>query len=1057
MYKKKEFEFDYLISPNSTSNNISELNEFNNDIPSSINESFNINNNNYLKLRKYKNIGILINYIFYKEKFMNIILNYLSMKEISNFRAVNRFIIKLVDKYLKIRFNIEIESIISFQNKNEKLMKSYMNNINEQIPLTTRNWLDLNLQKNTSNLKILNQELIYKIININSNEIEIPDIIFKSLLIIIGFNNKDIIDNEYINLKKICNSIIITPNINEVINNIDYENINNDIIMKFLKELNNTKLSINNIKDISADYAKLILWFQTVVSFHILIHPYIYRNNKGSIKPNSDEYFFANEMEKRIEKFYKLKRFLHYLNIININIGDYVFTIQHINNNSKNSKSYQNIKRLNEKLEKYCKDIYNDLSNYKIIGNILSYIPFRDSYKFRIISKCFLKGFNFSIDIILFSAIKELYFFRFQYYNEYIEEIPMIFSHNIFSKFFLMLDDILNGNNNDLIIKDVINELKMIKSKNDLIYKISKIFFELTDIKLDIKNKEAKKDYIGKLRMLGIKGELFKIMKNCNKLYFKQNKIHGIYNELKIFFDLKLLKRIKNLNRAIYYILIWEILFLQYLRMFNIFDFINYNEIKNKYNNAQTEFIENFLNIMDYMRYILKVRFHFITKNKSKKESLYGFKESIDKLINYLTEQNLTNDNIFNSSHKNFENIGNAYFNMIQNKNNKYKNNNLSFYERIINEIILFYNEDNVNHLNENNFFLKINKKSIKSKNTFSINTLDSIVDNDDNTFNKIKYNNTVYPPKISFKNQSFKDINLKYNKTYYSLNVNIKNENKTRIYDISNNIFIKTIFFYFDFNSLSKFGITNKKFLYCFKIHMLIRLHFLNQKNKILQEQNHELINSINNKRETFYLKYGISSPNKEHAAKLINKLKIKDIQELKQYFKKYNKIYVVIITPLLLLLNQKYLSELKNWNNLRFFFEIAKNALFISNNNNLKKKINSLEIELIPNEIINKVEELLKNNEYFKPEYMKRFNPCFSNVVSWVIGIIELYKALRKYTTNKYDIEILEKKEIKFCKIIDDSILNYYKVFRYANFYCKQYDKEAKELINQIDIPLI
>ena len=1048
MNKKKEFESDYLISPNSTSNNLSELNEFNNDIPSSISESFNIiknnynNNNNFLKFRKNKNnIGIIINYIFYNEKFINIILKYLNIKEISNFRALNHFIMNLVDKYLKIRFNIEIQSIISFQNENEKLIKSYMNNINEQIPFTTNNWLDLNLQKNISNLKILNHELITKVININNNKIEIPDVIYKSLLIIIGFNNKNIIDNEEINLKKFCNGILSNPNINEVINNIDYENINNDDIMEILKELNNPKLSISNIKDISVDYAKLILWLQTVVSFHILIHPYLYRNNKASIKQNSKEYFFANEMEKRIEKFYKLKRYLLYLNIININIGDYVFTIQYTNNHTKNNNIYAKTRKLNENFEKYNNDIYDNLNNSKIIGNILSYIPFKNSYKFRIISKSFLKGFKYSIDILLFSTIKELYFFRLKSYDDYIEEIPMIFSHNIFSKFFLMLDDILNGNNNELILKEVITEIKKLKSKNEFIYKISKIFCELIDIKSNKNNKEGKKDYIETLRMLAIKGELLKIMKKCNKLYFKQNKIYGIYNELKIFLDLKLLRRIKNINRAVYYILIWEILFLQYLRIFNFFDFVNFNKIKEKYSNIQTEFIENFLNIMDYLRYVLKIRFHFNIKNIGKKESLYGFKEAIDKLMNYLIEQNLTyrSDIIFSSTHKNFENIGNTYFNMIENKNNKCKNNILSFYERIINEIILLYNEDIVNNEeNDNNFYPKLNNRSRKSKNAFSINSLDSI-DNDDNTFNKAKYNNTIYSPKISLGIQSF----------------NI-NKYKTKIYDIPDNIFIKTIFFYFDFNSLSKFGIANKKILYCFKVHMLIKLHFLDKNNKILQEKNHELINSINNKRKEFYSKYEINPPNKEHATKLINKLKIKDIQELKQYFKKYNKIYAVIIMPFILLLNQKYISKLKDENKLKVIFEIAKNTLLNSNNNNLIEIINSIEIELIPNEIINKIDELLKNNEYFRPEYMKRFNPCFSNLVSWIIGIIELYRILRKYSINKYDIETLEEKEIKFCKIFDDSILNYYKVSRYTNFYCKQYDKEAKELINQMDIKL-
>lgn len=102
----------------------------------------------------------------------------------------------------------------------------------------------------------------------------------------------------------------------------------------------------------------------------------------------------------------------------------------------------------------------------------------------------------------------------------------------------------------------------------------------------------------------------------------------------------------------------------------------------------------------------------------------------------------------------------------------------------------------------------------------------------------------------------------------------------------------------------------------------------------------------------------------------------------------------------------------------------------------------------------IINKVDELLLKNIYFKPECMKNFNTCFSNVTSWVIGVIELYKILRKYSTNIYDIEILEKNEINFCKEIDTATLNFYKAMRYTKYFCEEYEKEAKDIMRQMDI---
>ena len=47
--------------------------------------------------------------------------------------------------------------------------------------------------------------------------------------------------------------------------------------------LNLPELELNNVKYFSSDFAKLILWCQGVVSYHILIHPYNYRNDHGII------------------------------------------------------------------------------------------------------------------------------------------------------------------------------------------------------------------------------------------------------------------------------------------------------------------------------------------------------------------------------------------------------------------------------------------------------------------------------------------------------------------------------------------------------------------------------------------------------------------------------------------------------------------------------------------------------------------------------------------------------------------------------------------------------
>jgi len=114
------------------------------------------------------------------------------------------------------------------------------------------------------------------------------------------------------------------------------------------------------------------------------------------------------------------------------------------------------------------------------------------------ISKKLCDGFKISIDIIISNIIKEIYFFRYQSYDKYINKIPVLYTHNIFSKFFLMLDDILisnTRNNNEFGItfypflsKDQLNNLKNLKVKNMTVNKIAKIFCLICNLKSLEKN-----------------------------------------------------------------------------------------------------------------------------------------------------------------------------------------------------------------------------------------------------------------------------------------------------------------------------------------------------------------------------------------------------------------------------------------------------------------------------------------------------------------------------------------------------------------------------------------
>ena len=282
-------------------------------------EKISINNNSiysnsFLSRRLKPNLIRLINQVF-NDEILYSILNYLDLIELTQFRALNRNILYLVHEYYKKRVKIEIDNITNYQENNREKVDFYMKNIDSQIPLSNKGWLDFDLKSVTNKLLILDRNLLTKlrsIKNIGKN----TDLIYAPFCIIFGLNKINNKSIKNLSWKQIAFKILNDPNIILKIQNLDLENMPDSEMLEAFVFLNLNELELNNIKYFSSDFAKLIIWCQGVVSYHILIHPYNFRNDQGVITKNSDVYLFAKNMKEKLDKFYKFKRFLYSLNIM---------------------------------------------------------------------------------------------------------------------------------------------------------------------------------------------------------------------------------------------------------------------------------------------------------------------------------------------------------------------------------------------------------------------------------------------------------------------------------------------------------------------------------------------------------------------------------------------------------------------------------------------------------------------------------------------------------------------------------------------------------------------
>ena len=392
-----------------------------------------------------------------------LIFNYLTLKEVTLLRRVNKLFLNLVNDYYEIRLKIEIADITNFQNQNEENTILYMQNIDSQIPLSNNQWLEFDLKSVTKNMELLDKSTIIQLKSIKKL-IKFNENIYAPFCIILGYksSNYKVKANGW---KKTADLILNDPNLPQKIKQLDYENFSDNDILKAFLYLNSEDLSLSRIKRYSLPFAKLIKWCQSVVSYHILIHPYTFRNKTSQIEVGSEIHKYVLFMDKIISKFYKFKRFLFRLGLVQIPLGDYVFNLQH------------NRVKPKEKTD------LSKIINIDMIANILSYLPLEQSYKFINVNHFGVNCFKQNLNINCYKIIKEIILFKLQSYEKLYPIIPILYENNIFGKYFLMLDDILNStvdvnqygiNFISFLSKDHLNEIRNLKSNNQYINIICK-------------------------------------------------------------------------------------------------------------------------------------------------------------------------------------------------------------------------------------------------------------------------------------------------------------------------------------------------------------------------------------------------------------------------------------------------------------------------------------------------------------------------------------------------------------------------------------------------------
>jgi hypothetical protein len=411
----------------------------------------------------------------------------------------------------------------------------------------------------------------------------------------------------------------------------------------------------------------------------------------------------------------------------------------------------------------------------KIISNILSYLPIKQSYKLINLNKFWINCFKNSLYINCYELLKEIYDFKKFSYNKLYKDIPIIYENNILSNYFLMLDDILNStiepnvssfgiNYIPFLSKEHIIYLKKLNYSNNPIFNsICKIFCILFNIKSEKKTQQGKVIilYYKSIQLNAIKGTINKMIRCLNKINLKDNQLKLFYEEITKIYNYIYgngdniqykLKEIKYLNKGLYQLLLWEICLFEYLNEFNPFIFIKCDNYfsKNKNNiddifhhvfkkDNQNEIEEKkkmviyYIDELNFLKYNLVFKYHFhpLTWGNMSVAPTYEFFKMVKNILNqvqiqiknedkflfvYEEEKNNTNELEIDLNNDNFDfknKISKEYFN-CKNNSRLFIGNEQLLFENFVEQIISMNKKYNIGIFNK--IFLNNDKDNLKNK-----------------------------------------------------------------------------------------------------------------------------------------------------------------------------------------------------------------------------------------------------------------------------------------------------------------------------------------------------
>ncbi len=129
---------------------------------------------------------------------------------------------------------------------------------------------------------------------------------------------------------------------------------------------------------------------------------------------------------------------------------------------------------------------------------------------------------------------------------------------------------------------------------------------------------------------------MLKSLKSVNKLDIPNQKLNSISEELMPYLTEDKLNEVKRTNRGVFQLLIWELLVIEFNKIYNPFDFISADFIINRFEQEEIEIIRYYCEVMNYLKYNLKIKYRLC--------KTFNFQKYFELLNQHLSKESLSTD-----------------------------------------------------------------------------------------------------------------------------------------------------------------------------------------------------------------------------------------------------------------------------------------------------------------------------------------------------------------------------------------------------------------------------